>query len=231
MFVAHYISDGPLLLPPGCDTDAAIDFILKTKYPEEVCLSTDWSLQFISNLMYAGFLVMSFRLKDGYIILAPKHHTVRNVIFFDELHIGKTMKRLLPRYTLKADDDFNLILDKCVEVHGDGWLTPPLAVSIKLLKENPQNNIKPFAFGVYKNGALEAGEFGVIAGNVYTSYSGYFEAASAGRAQMLLTSKWLQNNGFAFWDLGMPLPYKYTLGARDLSFNEFISLFRQNRAA
>jgi leucyl/phenylalanyl-tRNA--protein transferase len=43
---------------------------------------------------------------------------------------------------------------------------------------------------------------------------------------MLLSAQYLQNAGFAFWDMGMPLDYKYTLGAHDLSLKEFVKLWR-----
>ena len=85
--------------------------------------------------------------------------------------------------------------------------------------------MRPVSFALYREGVLAAGEFGMAAGRVYKSYSGYFKEKNAGTVQMILTSRWLEENGFAFWDLGMPLPYKLTLGAREISRGTFIKAF------
>ena len=82
------------------------------------------------------------------------------------------------------------------------------------------------SFGLYREGRLVAGEFGVLAGRVYTSYSGYYDEDSAGSVQLVLTGRWLRDAGFAFWDLGMDIPYKRGLGARILGREKFLELFR-----
>jgi leucyl/phenylalanyl-tRNA--protein transferase len=46
---------------------------------------------------------------------------------------------------------------------------------------------------------------------------------------MILTAWHLKRSGFDFWDLGMPLDYKYTLGARDIGIREFVKIFRAAR--
>ncbi|MDR0389278.1 MAG: leucyl-tRNA--protein transferase, partial [Spirochaetaceae bacterium] len=69
----------------------------------------------------------------------------------------------------------------------------------------------------------------VIAGSVYTSYSGYHDESNAGKAQMVLTARWLKERGFAFWDLGMPMQYKNKLGAENIGLKRFLELFRRAR--
>jgi Leu/Phe-tRNA-protein transferase len=81
------------------------------------------------------------------------------------------------------------------------------------------------SFGLYREGRLVAGEFGVVVGRVYTSYSGYRDEDSAGTVQLVLTGRLLRDSGFAYWDLGMILPYKKRLGARNLSRRRFLDLF------
>jgi Leu/Phe-tRNA-protein transferase len=181
--------------------------------------------------MKAGFLVMSALIEENekkQYILLPKHHNLRSVLFFEDLHISKTVKRLLGNYELKADKDFNTIVKNCVQKHGDDWLTPPLLEVISKIRENSNSLVRPFSFALYREGKLKAGEFGIIAGNVYTSYSGYYDEDSAGRVQMILAAQYLRDNGFSFWDLGMPLEYKYSLGVRDLDTKKFIQKFRQS---
>jgi Leu/Phe-tRNA-protein transferase len=89
--------------------------------------------------------------------------------------------------------------------------------------------VKPVSFAVYREGELKAGEIGVVAGRVYTSYTGYREENNAGTVQMILMAQWLEKAGFDFLDFGMPLEYKTQLGAHDVLPRRFVKLFRASR--
>jgi Leu/Phe-tRNA-protein transferase len=141
------------------------------------------------------------------------------------MHVTKGVKKILKNYVLKAYDDFDTIIDKCVEIHGGGWLTPPLVTAMKEISKDT-DGLTFIAFGLYQGEELVAGDFGSVCGRIYSSYSGFHTRSNAGNVQMALTAKYLEENGFAFWDLGMPLPYKTVLGAKNLPINEFIKLWR-----
>jgi Leu/Phe-tRNA-protein transferase len=233
----YYTQGGFLIVRPEDDLRFIVDAILGTGYNEEFCVSVDFSADFIARLMEAGFLVMSSRLEEPEdtpvpaetvetFILLPKLHLSRSVLFFDNLHIKKSIKRYLDRYELRFDTDFDHILDRCIAVHGDHWLTPPLVSAIRTIRQHRLHGVYPASFALYRNGKLLAGDFGIIAGRVYTSYSGYHDESNSGTAQLILISRYLRENGFAFFDLGMPIEYKTSLGATDISPEEFISLFR-----
>ena len=110
---------------------------------------------------------------------------------------------------------------------GSGWLTERLIAIIKNIRYENLCKVYPVSFGVYKDDKLKAGEFGIICGKVYSSYSGYYEESNAGKVQMILTASYLRDNAFSFWDLGMPIPYKNKLGAKDIDFKCFIDKFRK----
>jgi Leu/Phe-tRNA-protein transferase len=230
----RYTQAGYVFLDPDDDCRAAARALRDTGYDEEFCLARDFDPPFIADLMASGFLVMSEYLESGspdepgFYILLPKHHLVRSCLFFPELHVKKSIRPFLSRYELRFDADFDLIVDKCLKTHGDGWLTDPLVQVIRDIRKDASLPARPVSFGLYREGKLRAGEFGIIAGKVYTSYSGYYEEDNAGTVQMVLTSKYLENSGFSFWDLGMPLDYKLTLGAREISREEFMGRFWQN---
>ena len=227
---------------PEDDCDLVVDAMLAAGYDQEFCIGLDWSPLFISRLMKAGFLVMSETLTDedemGKLkqdIVLPKLHLVRSALFFQNLHIKRSIKPFLSRYELRFDPDFETIVNKCLATHGQGWLTPSLVRSLFLLREQPGRESpllvptefpRPVSFGLYRNGELRAGELGVICGRVYTSYSGYKEENNAGTVQMILMAQALEEAGFAFLDFGMPLDYKTDLGARDITPEEFVGLFR-----
>jgi Leu/Phe-tRNA-protein transferase len=234
---------GIVFLDPNDDCDTVAIILEEIGYSEDFCLALDFDPLFIAQLMAAGFLVMSSLFEnpegaanesetqeDKRFILLPKHHLLRSCLFFPELHVKKSIRPRLPLYDLYFDKDFDLILDKCIEIHGDDWLTEPLVNIIRKIRENENMPVRPVSFALYREGKLAAGEFGILCDRVYTSYSGYYEEPNAGSVQMILTAQWLDNMAFAFWDLGMTLPYKLTLGAREISRKEFMTHFRNARS-
>jgi Leu/Phe-tRNA-protein transferase len=133
----------------------------------------------------------------------------------------------LGRYELRFDADFDRIVDRCLQIHGDAWLTKPLVAAIKEIRLKKLHGICPVSFALYRDGQLVAGEFGVVAGRVYTSYSGYYDEKNSGTVQLILATHYLNEHGFYFFDLGMPLDYKKDIGAIDVSPAEFAALFRK----
>jgi Leu/Phe-tRNA-protein transferase len=254
MLKINYTQSGHIFIGPEDDPQAIARAMAETGYENEFCIADDFSLDFIARLMAAGFLVMSLRL-NGHgrdhdppvYILTPKLHFERSVIFFDDFHEPRSARRLIPRYELRVDtgteapEDFSLfdsVLERCATIHGDDWLTLPLRESFRQLHASRNTAINTAgaavhttAFGLYREGRLVAGEFGVAAGKVYTSYSGYYDEDSAGTVQLILTGRYLRDAGFAFWDLGMPMEYKTRLGAREVEREEFLEMVRKAAAS
>ena len=229
----RFLPSGHVLIDRKDDCDRVVDALLKIDYNEEFCIATDFSEEFVARLMEAGFLVMSAALteerEEPFYILLPKLHLIRSLLFYPELHIKKSVRPFLSQYELRVDTDFDLVLDKCVQTHGDDWLTPPLVEVLRSIRQRKDMRAKPVSFAVYRNGELKAGEFGVVTGRVYTSYSGYREENNAGTVQMILMTQWLEKAGFDFLDFGMPLEYKNQLGAHDVLPSHFVELFRASR--
>jgi Leu/Phe-tRNA-protein transferase len=260
-----------IFMGPEDDCEAIVDIMLASGYSEEFCVGVNWDPLFIARLMKAGFLVMSDTINveddEGNPVLAdivlPKLHLVRSALFFGNLHIKRSIKPYLSRYELRFNTDFRTVVQQCLEIHGQGWLTPSLVQSLFAIREGrgvdgqsgahvqhsagarhyahvppphsrpsrlvPSVEPMPVSFGLYRDGVLQAGEFGVICGRVYTSYSGFKTENNAGTVQMILMARALEAAGFDFLDFGMPLPYKTDLGALDISPGQFTGLFRAAR--
>jgi hypothetical protein len=248
----QYAPSGHIVIRSWDDPEGIVDVILATGYEEEFCLALDFNPEFVAALMKAGFLVISVFLDRGpeggerYILL-PQLHLTRSALLFPELHVKKSIRGKLSRYELRVDglpaeeiksmeslfslppspaSDFELIMERCAAVHDDSWLTAPLRQVLAEIHARPEFPARPLSFGLYRDGALRAGEFGVLAGKVYTSYSGYYDEDNAGSVQMILTARFLEALGAPFWDLGMPLDYKTGLGARNVDAAQFVELFR-----
>jgi leucyl/phenylalanyl-tRNA--protein transferase len=229
----------PVLIFPGDDPDSVADALIAAGYDAEFCLSPSFDPEFVASLMGSGFLVMSARFPgDSRAILLPKMHRERAIVEFRDLHESRSVRRILPRYELRFDEAFEAILEACVLTHGDEWLTDELTGAFRAIRaawnasgaDSGGRAARLASFALYRGGALVAGEFGAVAGAVYTSYSGFRREDSAGTAQLALTGRYLRDRGFAFWDLGMPLAYKDQLGARPVAMADFLTRFRDGRS-
>lgn len=227
-------------LPDLSSADRAAELLAELGYGEEFCLSPSFEPAFIGTLMYAGFLVMSARIKgpSGPLWAAlPKLHVSRSLLSFKDLHETRTGQRLAKRCELRQDEDFDRILDSCVRVHGVDWLSPPLLAAFRALRSRSAAlngllaGLRMTSFALYRQGRLIAGEFGVLVGGAYTSYSGYRDEDSAGTVQLILTARQLRDTGYALWDLGMPMDYKTALGARTADRRAFLEAFRSARGS
>jgi Leu/Phe-tRNA-protein transferase len=151
------------------------------------------------------------------------------VLFLEDLHEPRGIIKKINGYELKVNSDFDLVIDKCREIHGEIWLSEPLINWFKMMHRR-NNNIKVVCFGVYRNGILKAGEFGIIIGEMYFSYSGYHEESSAGTIQMLKMFRYLKDNNFIcciLFGAGETHNYKYRFGTIDINREEYIKLFRE----
>jgi Leu/Phe-tRNA-protein transferase len=224
----NYLDFGALFILEENNPDEAIDIIINTFYPYEFCIGEDFKVPYLINLIKNNFYIMSeyYKRKDMYIMVAM-HHLTKSVLFFDRLHIKKSIKKHLSKYELRVNADFEKIVDKCVESHDDKWLTEPLVDAIKEIHRLNDPAATFISFGLYNDGKLAAGEFGTKVGRIYSSYSGYHEESNSGTVQMILTAQYLEKTGYAFWDLGMSMEYKKTFGAKVRNLEDFMILWRK----
>jgi Leu/Phe-tRNA-protein transferase len=225
----HYSGRGvPFIMPPE-DGDALADW-LSAAYPDEFCASLSFDPDFVDELCASGFIPMAVREEPDEILI-PKLHTVRSVLAPRDALVTRTARRESARYELALDRRFGETLAACVAAHGDDWLRPPLTDCwLELFSTRESRRSRFSSMELYAEGELVAGEIGVFAGGCYTSLTGFRRESGSGTVQLAATARYLEAVGAGLWDLGMPLDYKATLGARNVPRLEFLSLFRAARS-
>ncbi len=222
----------PFVMPPE-DTDALADWF-EAEYADEFCVSMSFDPGFVDSLCAAGFIPMATNGggEDEYLI--PKLHTIRSVMDPRDIAVTRTARRESLRYALRIDMRFDEVLAACVETHGDDWLRPPLRSAwLKLFASKPERRCRFASMELYAEAdrdLLVAGEIGVFVGSCYTSFTGFRRESGSGTVQLIATARYLELSGVTLWDLGMPLDYKISLGAHNVSRREFLSRFRKARA-
>jgi len=228
----------PVVIPPE-DTDALADW-LEAEYPDEFCASPSFAADFVDSLCASGFIPMATMDLDGTDYLIPKLHTLRSVMDPKDILVTRTARRESSRYSLALNARFEEVLDACVATHGDDWLRPQLRDAWVELFETRRGRRCRFASlelyardgegeGPPARDRLVAGEIGVFVGSCYTSLTGFRRESGSGTVQLAAAARYLEAVGVGLWDLGMPLDYKATMGAHNVSRAEFLALFRRAR--
>ncbi len=134
-------------------------------------------------------------------------------------------------YEFSINSRFNEVLEKFSSQHKYNWLKEDY---VELLKNLHVSSDEKRGFKIISielvcktSNELIAGEVGYIIGKTYTSLSGFSSRenkyANYGTLQLVLLSKYLENNGFEFWNLGHPhMEYKQRLGCVKHSRIEFL---------
>jgi len=245
----NYNLNGDIIIAKNDNPDGIIDIITgNTKYNKlERGIGLTFNKKFICELMYSGFYITSDILnketlwfdlentdkkKFGYFPLL-NIWKIQTVLFFDNLHITKSINRIMKNYELRINYNFKNVLNNIIKRHGGVWITPPLKKT--LIKLNNSNyKAKAVSFEVYKNGELKAGEIGIVTGKIYTSYSGFYNESSAGSVQLAMMLNYLKDNNFAFCNFGTDDSiknnlYKIKLGSVYIDRSYFIRLWREWR--
>ncbi len=229
-------------MPPE-DADSLADWF-EAEYPEEFCASMSFEPDFVDSLCAAGFIPMAMNDggEDEYLI--PKLHAVRSVMEPRDIAVTRTARRESSRYSFGLDARFGEVLEACVATHGDDWLRPPLqAAWMELFRTRQERRCRFASMELYSRSGpagpdgrlvardmeLVAGEIGVFVGSCYTSLTGFRRESGSGTVQLVAAARFLEASGVALWDLGMPLDYKATIGAHNVSRGEFSALFRSAR--
>lgn len=189
-------------------------------------------MEFYIELARAGFISTTYDTEDG-LILLPELQYNYAILDFKNLHISKKVKKLMDEssYNFCINSRFNEVLEKFSSQHKYNWLKEDYVELLKNLhvKSDEKSNFKIISVELVckTSNELIAGEVGYIIGKTYTSLSGFSSRekkyANYGTLQLVLLSKYLENNGFEFWNLGHPhMEYKQRLGCVKHSRIEFL---------
>jgi len=239
--LSRYYGNRRLHIAKGDDLDTKINTIIQNDLGD-FCWSLDFCEFFIQQLFSQGFLPICTTVPvsrdDGPLfVLLPKLHRNRCLVHkLTSLHVDRGARKKSRRYHVTLDSAFGLVIEGCIEQHGESWLWPPMRDALLRLFEHGQSNgLVPGSAKLHsvelwnEEGDLVAGELGYTCGAMYTSLTGFHREPSSGTIQMLCVAGILISSSFVCWDLGMAMGYKEQLGAEDVERAEFVALQRSLR--
>lgn len=157
----------------------------------------------------------------------------RAVIVFDELHVGRSLRRAAKRapFTFTIDRDFRSVIRACAlaeRPEQDGtWIAPAIITAYtRLHAAGDAHSVEAWD----ANGALAGGLYGVDAGGVFTGESMFHAQTDASKLALLFLIDRLRARGSTFLDCQVMTPHMEALGAREISRARFLDLLAETQA-
>lgn len=183
------------------------------------------------KLAKAGFISTTATLTNKKTYLLPEIQFEYAVLYFENIHISKKVKKLMQKndFIFVKNKNLNLVIENINTFHKDSWITKEYKDMLLDIFANHHDNFELLSFELYSKDSsdLIAAEIGYKIGNTYTSLTGFSNRAKEynnyGKLQLVLLSKYLQKNNYKLWNLGhASLQYKLDLGAIILKREDFL---------
>ena len=157
----------------------------------------------------------------------------RFVLYPDELHIGRTLSRLLKRhqFTLTMDTDFASVISQCQQVPRAGqdgtWITQDMREAYLALHQLGHAH----SIEVRLDGELVGGLYGVAIGQIFAGESMFSRADGASKVALVALVQQLKAWGFQLIDSQVHTDTLASMGACEISRVDYLSALKTLSAA
>mgnify|MGYP006286841397 FL=1 len=153
----------------------------------------------------------------------------RFVLFPEELHISKSMGRVLKKeeFTCSADTCFERVIRSCREIERPGqpgtWITNDmLEAYIELHRLGYAHSVE-----AWQGEDLAGGLYGVSLGKCFFGESMFSKKSNSSKAALIFLTGSLKERDFHFIDCQVYTSHLKSLGAREIPRREFIERLHQ----
>jgi len=156
----------------------------------------------------------------------------RTVIFFYELHVGRSLRKAQRRsgFTYSIDRAFGQVIASCADsARGDDvgtWIGPEIIEAYtNLHRAGDAHSVE-----VWSGSDLVGGLYGVDSGGVFTGESMFHRAPDASKLALLFLIEHLRERGATWIDCQVTTPHMEALGAREIPRNRFLDMLAAEQA-
>jgi leucyl/phenylalanyl-tRNA---protein transferase len=153
----------------------------------------------------------------------------RFVLFPEELHISRSMQRLLkqPPFEFRTDTAFEEVVTACATMPRPGqegtWITPEM----KSVYTRLHHNGFAHSAEAWRNGNLVGGVYGLTIGQVFFGESMFSKEDNASKFAFVNYVQHLQKSRVRLIDCQVYTPHVETLGAKLIPREYFVHLLKQ----
>lgn len=155
----------------------------------------------------------------------------RLVLFTEELHISKSMKKLLNKneYTVTYNTKFRKVIRSCSlprAYEKETWISEDMLNAYTLLHKMGY----AISTEVWKNNKLVGGLYGIGMGKCFFGESMFFLEKNASKYGMIKLVQKLKSLNIPFIDCQITTDHLVSLGAREISRKKFLKLIKDNHS-
>ena len=155
----------------------------------------------------------------------------RAVLFFDEIHISRSLARARRAHTFRMtiDADFRGVIARCAEMprpDQDGtWIFPEIIDAYAALHDLGHAH----SAEAWDGAELVGGIYGVDMGGAFGGESMFYAKPNASKLALLHLVDHLRNRGLGWMDIQVMTPHMEALGAREIPRSEFLDLLKETQ--
>jgi leucyl/phenylalanyl-tRNA--protein transferase len=156
----------------------------------------------------------------------------RAVIFFDALHVGRSLRKARERtsFTYTIDRDFRAVIAACASADRpdqDGtWIAPAMVAAYTLLHDAGDAH----SVEVWEDDALIGGLYGVDCGGLFTGESMFHLRPDASKLALLFLIDHLRARGATLVDCQVMTPHMKALGAKEIARARYLDALAEAQA-
>lgn len=156
----------------------------------------------------------------------------RLVLLPDELHISRSLRKTLRRcpFELRVDSAFSAVIEACAAPRAPAlgtWISAEMRAAYLAMHE------LGYAHSVecWRDGRLVGGLYGMALGRVFFGESMFSVATDASKVAFAHLVRFLRTRGYAIIDCQMKTAHLMSLGARDITRQQFRDILDQHARA
>jgi leucyl/phenylalanyl-tRNA--protein transferase len=146
----------------------------------------------------------------------------RLVLFLDEFILRKSLRKRMKHFEIRYDTSFAEVMRECGSIARDGqqgsWIIPELIEAYSVLHEMGYAH----SIEAWQDGNLVGGLYGVMIGKMFFGESMFTKVRDASKVAFAALVERLKNDGFTMIDCQISSAHLKSLGAREISRDEFM---------
>lgn len=151
----------------------------------------------------------------------------RLVLFLDEFKLRKSLRKRFKHFEIKHDTSFKDVMTQCGSISRDGqhgsWIIPEVIEAYSTLHHMGYAH----SIEAWQDGKLVGGLYGVLIGKMFFGESMFAKVSDASKVAFASLVEKLKADGCKVIDCQVPSEHLKSLGAREISRNEFMQILKE----
>jgi len=165
-----------------------------------------------------------YNINDPILWWAPNP---RLVLFIDEFILRKSLKKRMKHFEIRYDTVFTQVIQACGKIPREGqdgsWIIPAVIEAYGVLNDMGYAH----SIEAWQDEELVGGLYGVVIGKMFFGESMFAKVSDASKVAFAALIQRLKDDGFNIIDCQIPSPHLKSLGAREISREEFMNILNK----